>query len=87
MVNIAAGGTGLSLHDVMGDYPRVALISPTFSAKDYMQALGRIHRNGAKSHALQKILVAAGSVEETVVKSIQAKLANLNTLHTGSDGR
>ena len=85
VVNIAAGGTGLSLHDVMGDYPRVALISPTFSAKDYMQALGRIHRNGAKSHALQKILVAAGSVEETVVKSIQAKLANLNTLHTGSN--
>lgn len=84
VVNIAAGGTGLSLHDVMGDYPRVALISPTFSAKDYMQALGRIHRNGAKSHALQKILVAAGSVEETVVTSIQAKLANLNTLHTGS---
>jgi len=29
--------------------------------------------------------VAAGSVEETVVKSITAKLANLNTLHTGSN--
>jgi hypothetical protein len=85
VVNIAAGGTGLSLHDTIGDYPRVALISPTFSAKDYMQALGRIHRNGAKTHALQKILVAAGSVEETVVASIQKKLANLNTLHTGSN--
>ena len=85
VVNIAAGGTGLSLHDTQGLYPRVSLISPTFSAKDHLQALGRIHRNGAKSHALQKILVAAGSVEETVVKSITAKLENLNTLHTGSN--
>ena len=84
VVNIAAGGTGLSLHDTHGNYPRVSLISPTFNAKDYLQALGRIHRNGAKSHALQKILVAAGSVEETVISSIQKKLANLNTLQTGS---
>jgi hypothetical protein len=84
VVNIAAGGTGLSLHDTNGNYPRVALISPTFSAKDHLQALGRIHRNGAKSHALQKILVAAGSVEETVISSIQNKLANLNTLQTGT---
>ena len=84
VVNIAAGGTGLSLHDIHGVYPRVSLINPTFAAKDHVQALGRIHRNGAKSHALQKILVAAGSVEETVVKAIKRKIKNLNTLHTGS---
>lgn len=80
-VNTAAGGTGLSLHDVKGKYPRVSLISPSFSAKNHLQVLGRIHRNGAKSDAIQKILVAADSIEETVMKSIDKKLKNLKALH------
>ena len=29
--NIRAGGIGISLHDVNGNHPRVALISPTYS--------------------------------------------------------
>ena len=81
VVNIAAGGTGLSLHDTRGKRPRISLISPTFSAKEHLQALGRIHRNGAKSDAIQKILVAADSVEEDVLKSIKRKSANLRALH------
>tara|TARA_R110002051_G_scaffold75747_4_gene137706 strand:+ start:5776 stop:7131 length:1356 start_codon:yes stop_codon:yes gene_type:complete len=81
VVNIKAGGTGLSLHDINGKHARVSLISPTFSAKDHAQALGRIHRNGAKSHALQKILVASGSVEENIMKAINRKMANLHALH------
>jgi hypothetical protein len=80
-VNVAAGGTGLSLHDTKGKYPRVSLISPSFSAKNHLQVLGRIHRNGAKSDALQKILVAANSIEENVMKSIDKKLKNLKALH------
>ena len=79
--NIAAGGTGVSLHDVNGNRPRVSLISPCFSAKDHLQTLGRIHRNGAKSDAIQKVLVAAGSVEEKVMKTINNKLKNLEALH------
>jgi len=81
VVNIAAGGTGLSLHDVNGNRPRISLISPTFNAKDYLQVLGRIHRNGAKTDALQKILVSAGSIEEVVMKSIGVKTANMQALH------
>ena len=81
VVNIAAGGTGLSLHDTKGKRPRISLISPTFSAKEHLQALGRIHRNGAQSDAIQKILVAADSVEEDVMKSIKRKSANLKALH------
>ena len=80
-VNTAAGGTGLSLHDVKGKHPRVSLISPSFSAKNHLQVLGRIHRNGAKSDAVQKILVAAGSIEENVMKAIERKLKNLEILH------
>ena len=80
-VNTAAGGVGLSLHDTHGDRQRISLISPSFSAKDHLQTLGRIHRNGAKSDAIQKILVAADSIEETVMKSINKKLKNLTALH------
>lgn len=81
VVNIAAGGTGISLHDIKGDRPRVALLNPTFNVKDHLQALGRIHRNGAKSDALQKILVANGTVEEAVLQAITSKITNLHTLH------
>ena len=48
---------------------------------DHAQCLGRIHRNGAKSDAIQKILVAAGTIEEDVLEAIAKKLDNLNTLH------
>ena len=81
VVNIAAGGTGLSLHDVRGERPRISLICPTFNAKDYQQVLGRIHRNGAKSDAVQKVLVARDTIEEVVMKSIKTKLANQHELH------
>lgn len=81
VVNISAGGTGLSLHDTNGNFPRVSLISPTFNAKDHLQVLGRIHRNGAKSDAVQKILVAANTIEEKVLNAINTKINNLKTLH------
>ena len=79
--NIAAGGTGISLHDVAGNRPRVSYICPTFNAKDHQQVLGRIHRNGAKSDALQEVLVAANSIEEKVMKSINRRIANHEDLH------
>jgi superfamily II DNA or RNA helicase len=81
VVNIAAGGPGISLHDINGNRQRISLISPTFNVKDHLQALGRIHRNGAKSDAIQKILVASESIEEHVMRVIEQKSDNLNTLH------
>jgi len=79
---IAAGGVGVSLHDLHGR-PRVSLISPTYSAVDLKQALGRIHRTGAKTPALQYILFAANSVEEEVSKSVKIKLRNIDLLNDG----
>lgn len=80
VVNTSAGGTGVSLHDVNGQRPRVSLISPAFSAKEHVQVLGRIHRNGMKTNALQKILVASGSIEEVVMSSVERRLKNLKTM-------
>ena len=80
---IQAGGVGLSLHDIHGRFPRVALICPTYSATELRQALGRIHRASAKSPAQQLIVFAAGSIEEQVRARVEAKLANIDTLNDG----
>jgi superfamily II DNA or RNA helicase len=69
------------LHDVNGNFPRVSLISPTFSAIDFRQCLGRIHRAGAKSTAVQKIIFAEGTVEMRVCKLVRAKLNNLDRIN------
>lgn len=81
VVNSRAGGAAISLHDKHGKHARVALISPEFSAKVFKQCLGRIHRNGMQSNAVQIVLVAKDTVEETVVAAIQKKLKHLNVLH------
>lgn len=81
---ISAGGVGVSLHDVRGERPRVSLISPTYDEKEYEQALGRIHRNGAKSPATQRVLVAADTLEEQVIAVLHRKLKFADILHNGN---
>jgi superfamily II DNA or RNA helicase len=81
--NIRAGGVGISLHDLNGRYMRMALISPSDSAQDLVQALGRIHRAGGKTKSIQKIIFAAGTVEEQVCQNVNEKLQCLNTLNDG----
>jgi superfamily II DNA or RNA helicase len=76
-----AGGTGLSLHDEDGDRPRVSLISPSFSAIDLKQALGRVHRATGKSASIQKIVFANDTIEMNVCGNVRAKLNNLNLIN------
>lgn len=81
LVSIKAGGVGLNLQDENGVRPRVSLVNPCFSVVDYRQALGRIHRAGSKSKAVQKIIFAAGTIEERVAKLLRAKEMNLDALN------
>jgi len=83
LVNIAAGGAGLSLHDINGTYPRLALISPSYSAVNMRQATGRVWRDSAKSKSIQKIVFVAKTVEERVCESVNKKLENMDTLNDG----
>ena len=83
IVNIKAGGAGLSLHDLNGNYPRISLISPTPSAVDLRQALGRVWRDGGKTKSLQKIIFAANTVEEEVCEKVKLKLNSLDTINDG----
>ena len=83
LVNIAAGGAGLSLHDVTGKYPRLSIISPSYSAVQMRQATGRVWRDSAKSKSVQKIVFVAKTVEERVCESVNKKLENMDMLNDG----
>ncbi len=82
VANIKAGGVGVSLHDPEGKQPRLALISPTYSAQDLRQCLGRVHRTGG-AHSIQRIVFAAGTVEERVCAAVEQKLACIDLLNDG----
>jgi superfamily II DNA or RNA helicase len=83
LVNVASGGAGLSLHDLNGNFPRLALISPSYSAVLMRQATGRVWRDDAKTKSIQKIVFVAGTVEEQVCQRVQEKLKNLDLLNDG----
>jgi len=83
IVNISAGGAGVSLHDLTGDYPRLSLISPSYSAVQMRQSTGRVWRDSAKSKSIQKIIFISGTVEEEVCEKVKNKLDNLDLLNDG----
>lgn len=75
-----AASCAMSAHDVKHERMRVSLISPSFSASDMKQALGRIRRVGG-THATQVFVLAAGTVEDDVAASLRKKIDNLDTLN------
>jgi len=79
VLNISAGGVGISLH---GARQRLSLISPSWSAIDLIQTIGRVRRAGG-SHSVQKILFANGSVEESVCARVRSKVGCIETLNDG----
>ena len=83
ILNIKAGGLGISLHDKYGGHPRVSLISPSWSSLDLVQALGRIHRAGGKTKSLQRIIYTANTIEENIADKLKIKLNNINAINNG----
>jgi len=83
LVMIPAGAASISLHDLNGNYPRHTLINPSYSAINLLQALGRIHRAEGKTKCIQKVMFAAGTIEEDACKRVQSKLNNLECLNDG----
>jgi len=73
----------ISLHDIHDMFPRVSLISPTYSSQDLKQCLGRIQRAGGMSKSIQKILLCANTIEENIYKHLNQKLLNINLLNDG----
>ncbi len=81
--NLKAGGVCLSFHDLIGKHARASLLSPSFSAVDMLQALGRIHRQGGLTKCYQRIVFAANCIEERACRKVQARLNNLSCLVDG----
>jgi superfamily II DNA or RNA helicase len=75
---IQAGSESISLHDVEGENPRISLISPSFSGKELLQALGRIYRTGVKSRVEQKIIFCDVKIEREICKKIKEKIEFMN---------
>ena len=80
MCMIQAGGTTISLHDVSGRFPRVSIISPSYSRIELIQALGRIYRSGCKSPCLQKVIYCANTCEEDIARVLTMKKETLDML-------
>lgn len=83
IATIASGGQSVSLHDLHGGHPRVSLITPTYSARELTQAIGRIFRANGKTKCIQRVVFAAGTVEEQACKAVRRKLQNINLLNDG----
>lgn len=81
--NMRAGGVGVSLHDQIGNFPRISIISPSYSAIDIIQAIGRIHRANTKTPVRQRIIYCKGTVEERICISIKKKIENIAHLNDG----
>lgn len=83
--NSQAGGVSISLHDLHGNHPRTAIISPSDNAKDILQVLGRVHRAGGATPSQQHVLFAAGTVEAVVERNCRAKIANMAIFNDGKE--
>lgn len=79
-LQIAAGGVGISLHDLHGGHPRFSLISPGFSARELVQALGRVHRAGGKSKCVQEIVLAQHPIDLALKRTLDGKINCMETL-------
>lgn len=79
-VNIAAGGTGLSLHDPVTQVARTQIICPTFSGRDLKQVLGRSNRlEGGFSRNL--LCYFEGTYEGVVARIARANIDNIDQLN------
>lgn len=83
IVNTAAGGVAISLHDLNGKFPRASVISPNWSAIQMCQCLGRVWRQGGKSKSYQRIVYAAQTIEEQICRRVQEKITCLSVLNDG----
>lgn len=82
---LSAMREGIDLHDTLGQFHRLVYLSPSFSAQDLIQALGRVHRSGKKSESTQYVCLLEDSVEMRVYDTLSEKLGNLETLNRLND--
>jgi superfamily II DNA or RNA helicase len=83
IVNINAGGQSLDAHDLYGR-PRTEYLPADFNGRMIQQAVGRVRRDGGKSHSICKFMYAAGTVEAQMADSCQEKLNRISIINDGN---
>lgn len=83
VANSAAGGICISLHDTVGDSPRLGLVSPCSSAVNIAQVFGRLPRIGAKSKSLYRVILAAGTREVNTHRRLVTRLNQQDAFNDG----
>ncbi len=82
-----AGGTGLSLDDRDGNWPRVMFIMPTYHLIETTQAMGRIRRVTSKSNALVLFLYSLSHrMEARIMQSLLSKTKVVRDVIDDSSG-
>jgi Superfamily II DNA/RNA helicases, SNF2 family len=80
LLQISAGGTGLSLHKTSeAQRDRVSIVNPCENSADFIQAFGRVQRAGG-NFTRQFIPVVPDSEEEKIMSLYKAKKAGLEAL-------
>lgn len=79
VVNMQAGGAGMSLHDPTGQSETTSFFLPSFSAIDLIQATGRDHRLGG-AHSRHFFVYFNSPTEKRVATVLRNKLSNLESI-------
>jgi hypothetical protein len=80
VVNVQAGGAGLSLHDPTGQVERTTFIFSTDSGRQLKQVLGRVHRVGG-AFSRQFLMGFKNTVQEEILLTSRQKIANIDALN------
>lgn len=81
-VQTEAGGVGVSLHDIHHQRPRHGIYSPGDNAVAFVQALGRVRRDGG-TPCFRTVLTLAGSIERRVHRNLTRKIEQIDTINDG----
>ena len=83
VLNLKAGGTGVSLHDTIGNFPRKSFIFPFSQAIKMKQGFGRVQRTNGVTASQQIIPWVTETPQVQICASVRASLANLDSLNDG----
>lgn len=75
IINTTVAGSGIDLHDTVGNSPRFMLLSPTYRMLDIDQAAARIDRDGRMSDATVRIIYGNvdGTLETRILSAMTTK--------------
>jgi hypothetical protein len=82
VLQIDAGGEGISLHDPVDKQPRASFICPTYKPTTLHQTLQRVNRVGG-GFSLQKLVYFDGGIEQKVADAVRVKLNCIDQLNDG----